>query len=156
MANSKIERRNRLNQLMDLYGELLTDRQREFMELHYAEDLSFGEIGEQFDVSRQAIHDAVKHGEESLENYELKLKLMTRFPQLIGADKKGDSIDEEKTQAFPPLAEQVVNGNLSAPLEQLAKVIAELKASGGVIYNAVEVAATLEAVELNLKKALKG
>ena len=65
----------RVGRLLDLYGPLLTDRQRQFMKLHYEDDLSFGEIAKEFTVSRQAIHDAVKHAEQSLEEYDQKLGL---------------------------------------------------------------------------------
>lgn len=150
MPVSKIERRNRLNQLMDIYGELLTDRQREFMELHYAEDLSFGEIAEQFEVSRQAIHDAVKHGEESLENYELKLKLMVRFPQLFGEEKGEEGSASEVVGSEPSGSTKGSHGTL----DKLAAIKAELSASGGVIYNANEVAAQLGDILTELKQAL--
>lgn len=68
----------RIGQLLDAYGSLLTDKQRSFMLLHYEEDLSFGEIAKDFNVSRQAIHDAVKHAERSLEEYEERLGLLKR------------------------------------------------------------------------------
>lgn len=66
----------RMGALLDRYGALLTERQRQFMEMHYEEDLSFSEIAEHFNVSRQAIHDAVKHACEALESYEAKLGLV--------------------------------------------------------------------------------
>lgn len=142
---------------MDLYGELLTDRQREFMELHYAEDLSFGEIGEQFEVSRQAIHDAVKHGVDSLENYEQKMKLLVRFPHLFGEDKNTSTPENPAQNPSTPVNSTSEANTMGAePLNQLRRVIAELKASGGVVYNAVEIATTLEAVEATFSKALKG
>lgn len=68
----------RIGLLLDLYGNLLTERQREFVILHYDEDQSFGEIALGKGVSRQAVHDAVKHAEKSLEQYERKLRLLER------------------------------------------------------------------------------
>lgn len=68
----------RLGHLMDIYGPLLTEKQRTFMRLHYQEDLSFGEIASDHGVSRQAIHDAVKHAEKALEEYERKLGLFEK------------------------------------------------------------------------------
>lgn len=68
----------RIGQLLDLYGGLLTDRQRSFIVQHYQEDLSFGEIARGHGISRQAIHDAVKHAEAALEDYESKLSLLAR------------------------------------------------------------------------------
>lgn len=62
--------------LLDRYGELLTDRQRDLMHRYYEEDLSLGEVAGQVGVSRQAVFDAVKHGEASLEKYESALGLV--------------------------------------------------------------------------------
>ncbi len=73
-----LEKVVRIGLLMDAYGSLLTDKQQKFMRLHYEEDLSFGEVARDFGVSRQAIHDAVKHAERSLEEYEARLGLVRR------------------------------------------------------------------------------
>ena len=71
-------RRVRIGLLLDLYGSLLTEKQREFVRLHYDEDQTYGEIAQSYQVSRQAIHDAVKHAERSLQNYEDRLKFLER------------------------------------------------------------------------------
>lgn len=76
MATMTTEKRLRMSLLLDAYGELLTDKQRQFMHLYYEEDLSFGEIAAEFDVSRQAIYDSVKHGEDALEGFERALRLV--------------------------------------------------------------------------------
>lgn len=77
-AQETMPRHVRIGLLLDLYGNLLTDRQRDFVRLHYDEDQSFGEIAQGKGVSRQAVHDAVKHAEKSLEQYERKLRLLER------------------------------------------------------------------------------
>ena len=71
-----LERMLRMSMLLDTYGSLLTEKQKEFMRLHYEQDLSFGEIATEFGVSRQAIHDSVKHAEHTLEALEQKLALV--------------------------------------------------------------------------------
>jgi len=71
-----IERMLRMSMLLDIYGPLLTEKQRRFMRMHYEEDLSFGEIASEHAVSRQAIHDSVKHAEKTLEDLEEKLQLV--------------------------------------------------------------------------------
>lgn len=69
----------RITLMYDFYGQLLTDRQQEFMELYYGNDYSLGEIAEGFQVSRQAVHDTLKRTENMLENYEDKLRLVERY-----------------------------------------------------------------------------
>lgn len=64
------------------YGGMLTERQNEFLKLHYDEDLSFGEIAERFSVTRQAVADAIKTGEASLNNLESKLGVFRRDSSL--------------------------------------------------------------------------
>ena len=62
----------------------LTERQREFLRLHYDEDMSFSEIGRSFSVSRQALHDAVRHGLNALYRYESALGILTGTRQAAG------------------------------------------------------------------------
>jgi predicted DNA-binding protein YlxM (UPF0122 family) len=64
---------------LDFYGQLLTDRTREIMELYYQEDMSLSEIGELLGISRQGVHDKLRQGTSSLQDYEKKLKLAQRF-----------------------------------------------------------------------------
>lgn len=62
-------------ELLDCYGDLLTDRQRDCLDLYYNENLTLAEIAEHFHISRQAVHDAMRHGEEQLLSYERVLHL---------------------------------------------------------------------------------
>ncbi len=65
--------------LVDFYGPLLTEKQRNVWELHYQHDLSLAEIAEVEHISRQAIHDLIKRTERILVEYEEKLGLVQRF-----------------------------------------------------------------------------
>lgn len=65
--------------LYDFYGILLTDKQKEYMELYYREDYSLSEIADLVHVSRQAIYDNIKRTEQLIENYEVKLQLHNKF-----------------------------------------------------------------------------
>jgi uncharacterized protein len=65
--------------LMDFYGQLLTDRQYEILDLHYNNDYSLGEIGEQLNISRQGVFDNIKRARITLNGFEEKLGLVKKF-----------------------------------------------------------------------------
>lgn len=67
-----------LNLLFDFYGELLTEKQRVCFEMHYMEDLSLTEIGDQYGVTPQAVADLLKRTVVLLEKYEEKLGLVDK------------------------------------------------------------------------------
>lgn len=56
--------------LIDCYGNSLSERQRDVMDLYYNEDLSLSEISEQCGITRQGVRDAIKHGLDRLEGLE--------------------------------------------------------------------------------------
>ena len=55
----------RMTMLFDFYGEILTERQKEFYDLYYNEDLSLGEIAENYGITRQGVRDVIKIGRAS-------------------------------------------------------------------------------------------
>lgn len=65
--------------LLDCYGDLLTEHQRNIMELYYCEDLSLAEIGEPLGITRQAVRSLIKRTEELLLHYESKLHFAERL-----------------------------------------------------------------------------
>ncbi len=65
--------------LLDFYGELLTEKQRECYDLHYNEDLSLAEIAEQLGVSRQGVWDNIRRAEGAMRDMEEKTGLVARF-----------------------------------------------------------------------------
>ncbi len=67
--------------LLDFYGELLTEKQRECFDLHYNEDLSLSEIAEQLGISRQGVWDNIRRAESVLEDVERKTGLLRRFEE---------------------------------------------------------------------------
>ncbi|WP_371368911.1 hypothetical protein SRRS_23030 [Sporomusa rhizae] len=69
----------RIGQLYDFYNALLTEKQRDCLNMHYLQDLSLAEIAEEFGVSRQAVHDILRRAEQTLEEYEQKLGLAVRY-----------------------------------------------------------------------------
>lgn len=68
--------------LLDFYGQLLTEKQRECFDLHYNEDLSLSEIAEQCGVSRQGVWDNIRRAEATLRELEEKTGLVRRVMEL--------------------------------------------------------------------------
>lgn len=64
--------------LLDYYGDFLTERQRLFMDMHFNQDLSLGEIAEQEGISRQGVRDAILRGQTLLGDMEHKLGMHRR------------------------------------------------------------------------------
>lgn len=71
----ELEKTTIVNELIDLYGILLTPNQLNIIELYYKEDLSLSEVGEELGISRNAVFDSLKKSLKLLENYEEKLQL---------------------------------------------------------------------------------
>lgn len=67
---------------MDFYGQLLTEKQYNTLDLYYNQDFSLAEIAEHSDISRQGVRDSIKRGEKQLIELEEKLGLAERFLNL--------------------------------------------------------------------------
>lgn len=102
----------RINFLFDFYQSLLTDKQRAYMNLYYLEDLSLGEIADEYNVSRQAVYDNVRRTEAMLEDYEEKLRLFSKFQKRL-------EVMEEIEQMLDQEPEQV------EAIKQLVNVLKE-------------------------------
>ncbi|MFR8236453.1 MAG: YlxM family DNA-binding protein [Anaerovoracaceae bacterium] len=125
--------------LYDFYGALLTEKQRQVMALYHEENLSLSEIGQEFGISRQAVHDTLKKAEQALEEYEDKLKLMDKFlkteralaligeeialleEELRGGDSRGIRGDEQSSEIFTD------ESGSGRPLERLENIKAIIK-----------------------------
>ena len=77
-----MEDRIYLIDLYDIYGELLDDKKKEYFESYYFDNLSLGEISENLDVSRNAVHKQLKVVEDKLKFYEKKLCLYEKRKEL--------------------------------------------------------------------------
>ena len=65
--------------LMDFYGDLLTEKQRDTLDLYYNKDYSLAEIAEELGVSGGGVRDFIERGEKQLYEFENTLKLAERF-----------------------------------------------------------------------------
>ena len=67
-----------LNDLFDIYSDLLTEKQRMYFKDYYFDNLSFGEIASKYNISRNAIFKQLKIIEDKLTFYEEKLKILSK------------------------------------------------------------------------------
>lgn len=74
-----IEKNIRVNKLLDLYGSLLTEKQRDMLTEYYANDYSLAEISEIKGISRQGVLDSIRQGTDALERYEFALGLYSKI-----------------------------------------------------------------------------
>ena len=89
----------RMAMLFDFYGDLLTERQREFYDLYYNEDLSLAEIAENYGISRQGVRDVIVRAEASMTEIEDKTHIIRRFHQSRAAINAIDAAADRLLQA---------------------------------------------------------
>lgn len=97
--------------LLDVYGQLLTEKQRFAVDMYYNEDLSLAEIAEEIDISRQGVRDSIKQGERHLLDYEEKLGVVKRFlnikSQLEKLDALLDGVDYETREKIFAVSREI-------------------------------------------------
>lgn len=97
-----MEKRDYLIILYDLYGELLNDKQQQYFEEYYFNNLSLGEISENLNISRNAVHKSLQSIEEKLQFYEEKLKLYKKSKIIY------DIIDKESSQEIKKILKEMI------------------------------------------------
>ena len=110
----KIDEITQASLLYDFYGQLLSKRQSEVMELYHEENLSLAEFG----ISRQGVHDALKNAERALSEYEAKLGLVAKFRRSSDAVRQIDSMIDSTIE----LLERGGAGSAEKAAEDLKKV----------------------------------
>ena len=81
--------------LLDFYGDVLSDRHREMMELYYADDLSLAEIAESEGISRQGVRHILKTAEDHLRFLEERLGLAAQFEELKKTAEEMEKLADE-------------------------------------------------------------
>lgn len=112
--------------LYDFYGQLLSRRQKECMELYYEENLSLSEIADEFGISRQGVSDALRNAVRALNEYEMKLGLVEKLQQTNQAIAKIDSIIDD---VIAGMAEEggAENVKAAAELKRVKDIIDKLE-----------------------------
>ncbi len=113
-----------LSFLIDIYAPLLTEKQREVVELYYYEDLSLAEIAAISKISRQGVRDSIKRAEDIILNTEEKLhfgEYITNVNTQVGTVLKTvDSIENINTLRFLP---DEVKTNIDSIKRRLTKLL---------------------------------
>lgn len=81
-----------INVLLDFYGDMLTEKQRAFIEYYYNDDLSLAEIAENEGITRQGVRDAIKRAEGQLYEMESRLGLQNALRKCVAAWKRYSSV----------------------------------------------------------------
>lgn len=106
--------------LLDFYGELLTEKQAQAMELYYNEDLSLAEIAEPLNISRQGVRDSIKRGEKQLLDLENTLGLAKRFKEI---EKDVVLVQEMFSDVKDYINTYIHSEKLSGAVEEIAEKI---------------------------------
>ncbi len=113
----------RMALLFDFYGDVLTDRQKEFYDLYYNEDLSLAEIAENYGITRQGVRDVIVRAEGIMSELEDKTGIIRRFHkmqdqlQAIGA--KVDQLIQLNEDRFQDAAVDQLCRDVKATLAQM-------------------------------------
>ena len=109
----------RMAMLFDFYGDLLTERQKEFYDLYYNEDLSLAEIAENYGISRQGVRDVIVRAEAAMTEIEDKTHLIRRFYQM---QKEISAIEDAADRLLKAVNEHSYNDRM---LDEIGRTIKE-------------------------------
>lgn len=99
--------------LLDFYGDVLTERKKEVLDMYYNEDLSLAEIAEQIGISRQGVRDLIKKAEEEIYFLEEKLSFAKKMSAL-----------RHHTDNMMNIAENTeIPDSLKNEIEEISKII---------------------------------
>lgn len=85
----------RMSLLLDFYGDLLTERQRDLFDLYYNDDLSLTEIAENFGITRQGARDVIVRAETIMTDLEDKIHIIRRYQHSVEALDAIDRLADE-------------------------------------------------------------
>ena len=89
-----MEKSIHVSMLLEIYGKLLTDKQRDIVDLYYNDNLSLSEIAEELGITRQGVHNNLVDAENKLFDYEEKLMILKNRLEM---QEKIEKIIEETT-----------------------------------------------------------
>ena len=111
-----MEEKVKISILNELYGALLSEKQQNFLEDYFDNDLSLSEIAENNNITRQAVRDIIKKGENKLLIYEEKLGFMNK---LTFQEKKIEKVLKELTKIQTSYSDKQVEAVLESIKKEL-------------------------------------
>lgn len=112
----------KLGLLIDFYGNLLTEKQLNIIDMYYNNDYSLGEISENLGISRQGVFDSLKRTENILFSFEDKLKLVEKFVE------QKDSINSALNRLYN-IRQKHAENNLATELDEIIAILKPLSES---------------------------
>ena len=113
----------RMALLYDFYGDMLTDRQKEFYDLYYNEDLSLAEIAENYGITRQGVRDVIVRAEAILTEQKEKTGIIKRFhkmqQQFLEVEEAVNAIAQRNEQRWQDDEVEIQCGRIRGILDQL-------------------------------------
>lgn len=110
--------------LFDFYGELLTEKQKEYVDLYFNDNLSLSEIAENDGISRQGVRDILVRAEATLTETEKKTGLVARHTQLCRQVEEAEALLDEVAQLN---ADRFKNPTLLSLCNRLHDKLQEMK-----------------------------
>ena len=111
-----MEEKVKISILCQLYGKLLTQKQYNFIDDYYNNDLSLTEIAQNNQITRQAVRDILKKGEKKLFEYEEKLLFMKRT---LNQEKKIEQVLSELTKIQKESSDKQISNILESIKKEL-------------------------------------
>lgn len=115
-----MEKNVKISMLLNIYGKLLTEKQYEFLDNYYNSDLSLSEIAENMSITRQAVRDNIKKGENKLFEFEEKLEIMKRA---FERDKKINNVLSELTKLETNSSDKQVQKVINHIMQELSCLV---------------------------------
>ena len=113
-----------MSYLLDFYGEVLTEKQRDMMQQYFNMDLSLSEIADNFNITRQGVRDAIKRGETVLTQLEEQIGFARKYRDVI------EGIDQIKTLAqnihFYNISSYAINDEISKASNRIMQICDDL------------------------------
>lgn len=109
-----------MSYLLDFYGDVLTDKQRDMMQQYFNMDLSLSEIADNFNITRQGVRDAIKRGEGILTELESQIGFAEKYKNIISGLQQIKSLSQNIN--FYNAASYTVNDDINKASAKIMQI----------------------------------